>query len=156
MMSVYEGRMTVRLAPSQPLPRAAAVAAWLVLAMGLSGCANLSDGMTSAFADPAKYTLYECKQLETERKALAKKLEELQVLMAKAETGVAGSVVSELAYRNDYLAARGQSNLAEEAWQRNKCVASLPAGPAIPETLAMPAPPGKRARPPPRSGSGVY
>jgi hypothetical protein len=156
MMSVYEGRMIARIAPSQPLPRAAAVAAWLVLGIGLSGCANLSDGMTSAFADPAKYSLYECKQLETERKSLATKIAELRGLMAKAETGVAGSVVSELAYRNDYLAARGQSNLAEEAWQRNKCVASVPIGPAIPETLAAPAPAGKRARPPARSGSGVY
>jgi hypothetical protein len=156
MMSVYEGRMIVRLVPSQPLPRAAAVAVWLVLGIGLSGCAGLSDGMTSAFADPGKYSLYECKQLETERKSLAVRAADLRALMAKAETGVAGSVVAELAYRNEYLAVRGQSKFADEAWQNNKCVTGPPEGPAIPETLAAPAPSGKRVRPPARSGSGVY
>ena len=38
--------------------------------------------------------------------------------MAKAETGVAGSVVAEVAYRNDYIALRAQSKLADEAWRR--------------------------------------
>ena len=93
----------------------------------------MSDNISSAFADPAKYDLYECKQLETERKNLANRAAELQGLMAKAETGAAGSVVAELAYRNDYIAIRGQTKLADEAWQRNKCHASAPAaasGPA--------------------------
>ena len=47
--------------------------------------------------------------------------------MAKAETGVAGPVVAELAYRNDYIAVRGQAKLADEAWRRNKC-RETPAG----------------------------
>ena len=41
--------------------------------------------------------------------------------MAKADTGVAGPVVAELAYRNEYISVRGQAKFAEEAWQRNKC-----------------------------------
>ena len=45
--------------------------------------------------------------------------------MAKAETGTGGSVVGELAYRNDYISARASAKLAEETWQRNKCVASV-------------------------------
>ena len=52
--------------------------------------------------------------------------------MAKAETGTAGTVVAELAYRNEDIAVRGQSRFAEEAWQRNKCVASAPAAAAAP------------------------
>ena len=86
-------------------------AALLALGAALSGCAEMSDGMSPAFADPAKYELYDCKQLEAERKALAIRSAELQGLMAKAETGVAGSVVSELAYRNDYIAVRGQMQI---------------------------------------------
>ena len=31
----------------------------LMLGAMLSGCADMSDGMTSAFADPAKYNLYD-------------------------------------------------------------------------------------------------
>jgi hypothetical protein len=110
----------------QSLLRTVMAIALLVLGVGLSGCADMSDTVGLAFADPAKYDLYNCKQLETERKTLATKAAELQALMAKAHTGVAGPVVAELAYRNDYLAVRGQARLAEEVWQRNKCRASPP------------------------------
>ena len=57
--------------------------------------------------------------------------------MAKAQTGVAGPVVAEIAYRNDYIALRGQARLAEEAWQRNRCRASPPAI-AAPEDTSEP------------------
>ena len=67
--------------------------------------------MSPAFADPAKYDFYDCKQLEAERKALATRGAELQGLMAKADTGVAGPVVAELAYRNDYIAVRAQGQI---------------------------------------------
>jgi hypothetical protein len=144
--------MSHRASHSRPLPRAAAVMTLLSLGIVLTGCADMSDNISSAFADPAKYDLYECKQLETERKNLANRMAELQGLMAKAETGAAGSVVAELAYRNDYIAIRGQTKLADEAWQRNKCHASAPAaasGPAAPSANA------KRAKSP-RSGNDVY
>jgi hypothetical protein len=118
------------------LPRAAAALAFCSLGLALSGCAgDMSESVSTAFADPAKYELYDCKQLEAERKSLANRSAELQGLMAKAQTGVGGSVVSELAYRNDYIAVRGQSKFAEEAWQKNRCRESPPepaaaAGPA--------------------------
>ena len=64
--------------------------------------------------------------------------------MTKAETGVAGPVVAEMAYRNDYIALRGQSKLADEAWQKNRCHESKPeARPAaVPPSIA-PAPAAK-------------
>jgi hypothetical protein len=125
------------------------VAAWIALGVALGGCADMNDTMTSAFADPAKYDLYNCKQLEVERASLTSKAAELQGLMAKADTGVAGPVVAELAYRNDYIAVRGQSRLAEEAWQRNKCVAStvapvVPAAASPTAPVLAPEPAGKR------------
>jgi hypothetical protein len=117
----------------------------------------MSDSMTTAFADPAKYDLYECKQLETERKNLANRAAELQGLMAKANTGVAGPVVAELAYRNEYVSVRGQARFADEAWERNKCHASPPAAAAEAPGLA-PVPPAhaKGRRPAVSSGSAVY
>jgi hypothetical protein len=120
-----------------------AALALLALAAGLSGCAGMSDTIAPAFADPAKYDLYNCKQLETERKSLAVRTAELQSLMNKAETGVAGPVVAELAYRNEYIALRGQSKLADEAWQKNRCVESKPEAPSA---AAAPAPKGGRAK----------
>ena len=83
MLSVYQSRMVDRAHHIWPLPRPAAVVALLGLGFALCGCAEMGDGMTSAFADPAKYDLYDCKQLEPERKALATRAAELQGLMAK-------------------------------------------------------------------------
>jgi hypothetical protein len=135
--------------PHLPSSRARA-AALLALALALPGCADMSDSMSLAFADPAKYDLYECKQLEPERKRLAERTAELQGLMAKAETGAAGAVVAELAYRNEYIATRGQAKLAEQAWQKNRCRDTLP-GAAMP-VAPPPAPP----TPPSRAGRSVY
>lgn len=128
----------------------ARAAALLALALALPGCADMSDSMSLAFADPAKYDLYECKQLEPERKRLAERTAELQGLMAKAETGAGGAVVAELAYRNEYIATRGQAKLAEQAWQKNRCRDTLP-GAAMP-VAPPPAPP----TPPSRAGRSVY
>ena len=146
--------MPAHLSDRQPISRAAAALALLLFGAALSGCAEMSDGMTSAFADPAKYDLYECKQLEPERKALANRLADLQGLMAKAETGVAGPVVAELAYRNEYIAVRGQSKLAEEAWRKNKCHEAKPEVKVEPPVVA-PAPVIRGARSS-KSGSAVH
>ena len=125
--------------------RNATFATLLALSSALAGCAGMNDTMSTAFADPAKYDLYDCKQLEIERKSLAGRSAELQGLMAKAETGTGGVVVSELAYRNDYIAIRGQAELAEEAWHKNKCVETPPPPPAA-KTAAKPAKSPKPAR----------
>src|SRR5438445_5930197 len=142
--------MPVRHPQRQPISRSLAAVTLLALAAALPGCANMSDSsMSLAFADPAKYDLYECKHLEPERQNLAKRAAELQGLMAKAETGVGGAVVAEVAYRNDYIAVRGQQRFAEQAWQRNKCRETIP-GAAIP--VAPVPPPGARVAPPSRAG----
>src|SRR5580765_8145564 len=125
------------LSHRQLFSRSLAALALVALGAGLSGCAGMSDTISPAFADPAKYDLYDCKQLEPERKALATRAAELQGLMAKAETGVAGPVVAEVAYRNDYISVRAAQKLAEEAWQRNNCRETVPDAPV---TVAPPAP----------------
>ena len=155
--------MSVFIFHGRTLSRAIAAAALLAAAAGLAGCASMGDGMSTAFADPAKYQLYDCKQLETERVNLDKRAAELQGLIEKAQTGVAGPVVAEVAYRNDAIAVQGQRKFAEEAWRENKCRPSPPAAAAAAtpaETAASIAnatrvKPAKGA-PPPRSGSAVY
>src|SRR3954453_4816380 len=146
--------MPIRSSHRQPFTRATAALALLAIGAGLSGCAEMGESMSSAFADPAKYDLYECKQLGPERKSLTSRAAELQGLMAKAETGVAGPVVAELAYRNEYISVRGQASFAEEAWRRSKCVSPpATATPTPPPSVAAPAMP--RAAKPSRSGA-VY
>lgn len=144
----YRGQMIASDCRRARAIRSATFAALLALCPALAGCAGLSDGMSTAFADPAKYDLYDCKQLEIERKSLAGRSAELQGLMAKAETATGGVVISELAYRNDYISIRGQSQLAEEAWRKNKCVETPPPPPpAKPATAKSAAAKSAAARP---------
>jgi len=147
--------MILSVSHRRTAPRISAAVTALVLGcagLGLGGCAGMSDTMSTAFADPAKYALYDCKQLEPERKSLANKTAELEGLMAKAETGVGGTVVSELAYRNDYVATRGQAKLADEAWQHNNCHESPPAPAVTAPDFSKPAASKKSAR----TGSAVH
>ena len=156
--------MIASIAQRHLLPRAAAVAPLLLgltLTLGLGGCAtsvsDIGDNMTLAFADPAKYDYYDCKLLETERKSLKTRIGDLERLMAKAQTGAGGAVVAELAYRNDYIALRGQQKLAEKAWQRNNCHDSPPTADATSATATPTTPAnGKGGRSSIRSGSAVY
>jgi hypothetical protein len=133
--------------------RALAGAVLLALGALVSGCANMSDGMTSAFADPAKYDLYNCKQLEAERRSLTTKMAEMQGLIDKAQGGVGGPVVAEVAYRNEYIALRGQLKNADAAWAINKC-RETPLSKAA-ETPAPPVAAPVRTNPS-RAGSAIY
>jgi len=134
---------------AKTISRVAAAGAVVALALALTGCADMGgDAWTTAFADPSAYELYDCKQLEPERRRLANALAENQGLMAKAETGVGGAVVAEMAYRNENIALRGQMHFAEEAWRKNRCRETAPATPAGPPPAPLP--------PPSRAGSAVY
>ena len=117
--------MPDRIVNGRRLP---AFIALLIMCGGLGGCANLGDGAVSgAFVDPAKYDLYDCPQLDAQRKSLAVRTAELQGLIQKAQTGVAGAAVAEVAYRSDYITTRASAKLADETWRRNGCDAALAA-----------------------------
>ena len=125
-----------------------------ILGVSLGGCAGVSDTISPAFVDPAKYDLWECKQLAPERRNLANRLADQERLMAKAETGAGGAVVSEMVYRNEYIAIRGQQKLLEETWQKSRCRESDMQA-ALPP--AQPAPPPGAAKPSKsKSGGAVY
>jgi hypothetical protein len=156
MGSDYAGLMTDRRNndPSAFRPVMMLFGLGIGLSVCLSGCADMSDTAMSAFADPAKYDMYDCKQLQDARKSLAVRAAELQGLMAKADTGVAGPIVAEVAYRNDYISTRASSKLADEVWRRNNCVEvpDKPAAPAAPVPVVAPRGHGKATKP--RTGSG--
>lgn len=139
--------MFVRLPRRPKLLRAAAIIVLLASAAGVSGCAQIGDSVPSAFADPARYDLYDCKQLETERASLATRATDQEKLMAKAQTGVGGTVVSEMVYRNELISIHAQQKLLEEAWRKNKCHESPPDAAAA-ATPAAPSPAAKGPRAP--------
>lgn len=106
-----------------------------LLALTLGGCAT--GGVTSsAFVDPSKYDLYDCPQLVTARSNSNSRALELLGLMAKAETGVAGGLVSGLAYRSDYETAVAQRDLLDQKLASNNCAAERPPVVAAPPPAA--------------------
>lgn len=148
--------MTDRVAHTLISRPAAAATALLLLGVGLGGCAGVGDSFASgAFVDPAKYDLYDCKQLEAERKSLATRTLDLQKLIDKAQTGVAGNVVAEVAYRNDFITTRASAKLADDVWRQNKCATGSLEVPAA-AAPAAPAATAKGVRTPGRSSSAIY
>lgn len=112
------------------------------LAISLGACASGGGSPfgSSVFVDPSKYDLYNCQQLATARKAANDRVVELEGLMAKAETGAGGALVSGLAYQTDYRAQRAQRDAIDEKLASNNCSAEL-----VPPPAAA-APAGKRRR----------
>lgn len=111
--------------------RVLSIAVLTASGVNLAGCAGVGDSaLSGAFVDPAKYELYDCKQLEAERKSLEARTAQLQGYIDKAQTGTAGTVVGEVAYRNDYISTRASLKLANEAWERGKCEATVAPPPA--------------------------
>ena len=143
--------MTTSASALKILTRALPAAALFAAGLALSGCAGMSDSVSPAFADPAKYELWDCKQLAPERKRLADRAAKLQALMAKARTGTAGPLVAEIAYRDEYLEVRGKAHYAEQAWRANKCRDTAPA-PGTPAAAAAPA----RPVPMSKAGRAIY
>lgn len=112
------------------------------LATGLGACAG--GASSSVFVDPATYDLYNCQQLGTARKSVNDRVVELEGLMAKAETGAAGSLVSGLAYQTDYRATRARRDQIDEKIVSNNCT-SADLAPAVVSAPA-PVPPGPKRR----------
>ncbi len=118
------------------MPRLATLSVFVAV---LGGCAT--GGVTSSvFVDPSKYDLYDCKQLANERIVVSTRVAQLEGLMAKAETGVAGGLVSGLAYQSDYSAARAQRDLIDQKLTMNNCAAEPP------PIVAAPVQPAKKKR----------
>ena len=86
----------------------------------LFGSCSLAQA-ASFFVDPSHYALYNCDQLNTAHKQVGARVAELKGLMAKAETGFAGSLMSGLAYQSEYVAARGELEQIEENRQKLNC-----------------------------------
>ena len=122
---------STKLTRFSPLATAAAAAAML------AGCAASALDESTFFADPSRYAMYDCKQLAAARTSYSTRIEELRGLMMKAETGAAGSVVAEMAYRPDYVSAQGQLKSANAAWERGRCESAVQ---AADPSLARPSP----------------
>jgi hypothetical protein len=132
------------------LSRAITVISLFALLVDLGGCALVPDAVSDSMADPARYEFFDCKQLEATRKSLASQAAELEGLIAKAETGVGGSVVAEVAYRPDLAKVRASAHLADKVWERDRCTAT--AQPSPPAATSPSLSPETKQRPPEQAG----
>jgi hypothetical protein len=96
--------------------------ALVLLNGGLLGCAGMSDqNAGTAFVAPGKYDIYTCKEIEERMRTVRQREQELQGLMARAAEGLAGDLVNTIAYRSDYLQARGELKQLADAAADKQC-----------------------------------
>ena len=88
----------------------AAIAAVLLSAGLLGGCAMSDERAASLLVAPGDYEIYSCPQLAVTYAGLKARRIELEGLMAKAEGGAGGQLVNAVGYRPDYLKVRGEQH----------------------------------------------
>lgn len=89
-------------------------------ALALSGCTS-EDSAGRFLVEPDKYLLYSCTELATAAHANFVRQHELEILIAKAGSGSGGQVVSNLAYRPEYVQLHGEMNELRRAAANKNC-----------------------------------
>ncbi|MGN6573115.1 MAG: hypothetical protein ACTHLO_17040 [Pseudolabrys sp.] len=121
--------------------RSLRIAAGLLAAGLLAGCAMSDDRAASLLVAPGDYDIYACPQLALAAAAAKKRRDELQGLMARAETESSGRLMSALGYRPEYLKIRGELHEMEATAREKHCDLS-----DVPNVASQPPTP---SRPPP-------
>lgn len=93
----------------------------LLAALLAAGCAMSDDSLSRVMVAPGKFSFYTCPELVAKAGELAKRERELKGLMAKAGESAGGGLVSALAYRPDYVSARGEMRDVREAAAAKQC-----------------------------------
>jgi hypothetical protein len=106
--------MTARGTPLTFLIAAFAVAG------ALSGCAS-EESAGRFLVTPDKFVLYNCVQLSDAAQVNFARQQVLEKLMAKAGNGSTAVIVSDLAYRPEYVQLRGEMNELRKATVAKNC-----------------------------------
>ncbi len=86
----------------------------------MSGCGS-ADTAGRFLVTPDKFVLYNCVQLSDAAQVNFARQQVLEKLMAKAGTGGGAEIVSDLAYRPEYLQLRGEMNELRKAIAAKNC-----------------------------------
>ncbi len=87
----------------------------------LAGCSTNLDELSSSVVLRGKFNLYNCTQIAERGQTTAARVEELKDLMRRSAQGPGGEFVNAIAYRNEYLIARGDLEQLEQAAIEKKC-----------------------------------
>jgi hypothetical protein len=99
--------------------------AWSLLALfaaiaAASGCAS-EDTAGRFLVAPDKFVLYNCAQLNDAAQNNFARQQELEKLIAKAEQGSGGTIVSDMTYRPEYVQLRGEMNELRRTTAEKNC-----------------------------------
>jgi len=89
-------------------------------AAALCGCAS-EETAGRFLVTPGKFVLYNCVQLSDAAQVNFARQQELEKLMAKAGTGSGAEIVSDMAYRPEYVQLRGEMNELRKAVAEKDC-----------------------------------
>lgn len=120
-----------------------ALASALALAAALGACADSRTG--NVFVSPARFTLYNCRELADYQIGLVDRRRQLEGLMAKAKQEASGSIVNTIAYEPDYQTALGELKVLRQEAAQKGC--NLPDSNALPPAAPVSAKPAKPAKP---------
>jgi hypothetical protein len=92
------------------------------LAASVTACGTISDDTASrAFAAPGRYDLFPCENIEAQIKSVGQRYTELEQLMARSAQSAGGELVNAIAYRSEYLQAKGTLEELNKASAEKKC-----------------------------------
>jgi hypothetical protein len=104
-------RLNVRVAALVPL---------MALALPLAGCETTSDPLATVVTAPGQYELYDCPAIKVTATGIVGRQRQLEDLMARANQGPVGGLISATTYKPEYVTLRGKlSQLRRVAAEKN-------------------------------------
>jgi hypothetical protein len=98
-------------------------AATILIAGGVAGCTGIGEeNWDNALAEPGKYTLYSCRDMETSISNTTARLTELEQLISRASQGPGGALMSAVAYQTEYRQSRAQLRALKLTAAEKQCV----------------------------------
>ena len=101
--------------------RAAGLAAILLSGAMLAACSSSGDTGFSFFAEPGKYQFHTCAQIAEAMKGQTQRVQDLKVLIDKADQSAGGAAVGFIAYKADYVAAEEELDSLRSAARSKSC-----------------------------------
>lgn len=96
----------------------------LVLVAPLGGCAGTSGQSQSFFAQPGKFHFLRCQDIAQRSMATAKREQELNSLIDRANQGAGGPVISAMVYGPELEQTRADARQLQETANEKNCNAS--------------------------------
>jgi hypothetical protein len=104
-----------------PKARLAAPVLLVALALPLAACETTSDPLTIVTTAPGQYNYYDCPAIKVAAAAVVARQRQLEELMARANQGFAGGLISATTYQPEYVTMRGKLHELRRVAAENHC-----------------------------------